>query len=124
MALEPGSWDIDERMIATRSLDTADKAASRADWAMVKQLRRVQVQTDMQTTEKKQKARYRNDKSLVNVVEWEGAFGPEVPEGPRSVIIILPRAERNYENEKTYETARVAVFANYRGTHPCTSWCH
>ena len=67
--LEPGSWDIDEGMIATRSLVTADKAASRPDWAVLKQLRRVQVQTDMQTTEKRQIARYKNDKSLVNVVE-------------------------------------------------------
>ena len=44
--LEPGSWDIDKRMIATRSLDTADKAASKADWAMVKQLRRAQTCAD------------------------------------------------------------------------------
>ena len=35
-----------------------------------------------------------------------------------SVIIILPRAEKNYELEKTYEAARVAVFANYRGDTP------
>ena len=29
--LDPGNRDIDERMIATRSLGTADKAALRAD---------------------------------------------------------------------------------------------
>ena len=29
--LEPGRWDIDERMIATRTLDPADKAAGRPD---------------------------------------------------------------------------------------------
>ena len=87
--LEPGRWNIGERMIATRSLDTADKAANRPDWAVLKQLRRIQVQTDMQTTETKQRKRYKANKILVNVVEWEGAFGPEAPERPRSVIIIL-----------------------------------
>ena len=51
-------------------------------------------------------------------MEWEGAFGPEAPVGARSVIIILPRQEKNFEVEKTYETARVAVFANYRGDTP------
>ena len=58
-------------------------------------------------------------------MSWSGrgnsGLRAEAPEGPRSVIIILPRAlraERNYENEKTYETARVAVFANYRGDTP------
>ena len=116
--LEPGIWNIDERMVATRTLDPADKAASRPDWAVMKQLRRAQVPNDMKTTEKRQKARYRNDKSLVNVVEWEGTFGTEAPVGPRSVIIILPREERNYEVEKTYETARVVVFTNYRGDTP------
>ena len=55
--LDPGRWDIDERMIATRSLDTADKAANRADWAQVRQLRRVQVKNDMQTTDRRQRAR-------------------------------------------------------------------
>ena len=38
--LEPGRWDLDERMIATRTLDLADKAASRPDWAGMKQLKR------------------------------------------------------------------------------------
>ena len=75
--LEPGRWDIGERMIATRPLDTADKAANRPDWAVLKQLMRVQVQTDMQTTETKQRKRYKADKTLVNVVEWEGEFGPQ-----------------------------------------------
>ena len=54
----------------------------------------------------------------MNVLEWEGAFGPEAPVGETSVIIVLPRAEKNFEIEKTYETARVAVFANYRGDTP------
>ena len=94
-------------MIATRTLDPADKAASKPDWAVMKQLRRAQVPNDMKTTEKRQKARYRNNKSIVDVVEWEGAFGPEASVGPRSVIIILPREERNDEVEKPYETARV-----------------
>ena len=77
--IDPGNWDIDERTIATRSLDIADKAAQREDWAQMKQLRRAQVKNGMQTTEKRQTARYRNDKTLVNVMEWEGAFGPEAP---------------------------------------------
>ena len=34
------------------------------------------------------------------------------------MIIILPRQEKNFEVERTYETARVAVFANYRGDAP------
>ena len=35
------------------------------------------------------------------------------------MIIVVPRAEKDYEGEKTYETARgVAVFANYRGDTP------
>ena len=83
--IDPGNWEIDERMIATRSLDTADKAAQRGDWAQMKQLRRVQVKNDMQTTEKRQRARYKNVKTLVNVLEWE-----EI-----SVIIVLHRAEKN-----------------------------
>ena len=116
--LEPGSWDIDERIIATRTLDPADKAASRPDWAALKQLKRTQVANDMQTADKRQKKRYKGGKTLANVVEWEGAFGPEALKGARSVIIILPRQEKNFEIEKTYETARVAVFANYRGDTP------
>ena len=116
--LDPGNWDIDERLIATRSLDTADKTAHRGDWAQVKQLRRIQVRKDMQTTERRKKARHKKDMTLVNVLDWEGAFGPDTPVGERSVIIVLPRAEKNYEIEKTYETARVAVFANYRGEAP------
>ena len=76
------------------------------------------MRNDMQTTEKRQKARYRNNKTLVNVLDWEGAFGADAPVGERSVIIVLPRAEKNYEIEKTYETARVTVFANYRGEAP------
>ena len=34
------------------------------------------------------------------------------------VIIVLLRVEKNYEIEKTYKTARVAVFAKYRGETP------
>ena len=111
-------------MIATRSLDAGDKVAKRSDWAQLKQLRRLQVRNDMQTTEKRQRSRYKNDKSLVNAMDWEGAFRADAPVGERSVIIVLPRAEKNYENENTYETARVAVFANYRGTgrRLCMSW--
>ena len=116
--LDPGSWDIDERMIATRSLDTADKAANRADWAHVKQLRRVQVQNDMQTTEKRQRARYKNDKTLVSVVEWAGEFGPEGKIGDHRAPQGRKEHEKNFKIEKTYETARVAVFANYRGDTP------
>ena len=116
--LEPTRWDPDERMVATRSLDKGDKAAHRSDWAQLKQLRRVQVKNDMLTTEKRQKKRYKDDKSLVNALDWEGAFGEGALVGDRSVIIILPRAEKSYELEKTYETARVAVFANYRGGTP------
>ena len=116
--LEPGRWDIDERMIATTTLDPADKAASRTDWRDMRQLRRTQVSTDMKTADKGAKKRYKADKSLVNVVEWEGAFGPDAPQGPRSVIIILPRQEKNFEIETTYDTARVAVFSNYRGDTP------
>ena len=113
--LEPTRWDPDERMVATRLLDTGDKAAHRSDWAQLKHLRRVQVRNDMLTTEKRQKKRYKEEKSLVNALDWEGAFGEGAPVGERSVIIILPRAEKNYELEKTYETARVALFANYKG---------
>ena len=116
--LEPGRWDIDERMIATTTLDPADKAASRTDWRDMRQLRRTQVSTDMKTAEKGAKKRYKADKSLVNVVEWEGVFGPDAPQGPRSVIIILPRQEKNFEVETTYDTARVAVFSNCRGDTP------
>ena len=116
--LEPGRWDIDERMIATTTLDPADKAAGRTDWRDMRQLRRTQVSTDMKTADKGAKKRYKADKSLVNVVEWEGAFGPDAPQGPRSVIIILPRQEKNFEVETTYDTARVAVFSNYRGDTP------
>ena len=72
----------------------------------------------MKTADKGAKKRYKADKSLVNVVEWEGAFGPDAPQGPRSVIIILPRQEKNFEVETTYDTARVAVFSNYRGETP------
>ena len=119
---DPGNWDIDERMIATRSLDTAGKAAHRADWAQMKQLMRIQVimrnGMRMQTTEKRQKARYKKDMTLVNVLDWEGEFGPDAPVGERSVTIVLPRAEKKYEIEKTCETAGVAVFANYRGEAP------
>ena len=96
-------------------LDIGDKAAKRSDWAQLKQLRRVQVRNDMQTTEKRQRFRYKNNKSLVNTLDWVGAFRADAPVVERSVIIMLPRAEKNYENEKTYKTARVAVFANYRG---------
>ena len=116
--LEPTRWDPDERMVATRSLDTGDKAAHRSDWAQLKQLRRAQVRNDMMTTEKRQKKRYKDDRSLVNALDWEGAFREGAPVGERSVIIILPRAEQDYELEKTYESARVAVFANYRGGTP------
>ena len=116
--LEPGSWDRDERMIATRTLDLADKAADRQDWLAMKQLMRTQVANDMRTADKGARKRYKADKTLVNVVEWEGAFGPEAPQGPRSVIIILPRQEKNFEIETTYNTARVAVFSNYRGDTP------
>ena len=72
----------------------------------------------MQTADKRQKKKYKENKTLVNVVEWEGAFGPEAPKGARSVIIILPRQENNFKIEKTYKTTRVAVFANYRGDTP------
>ena len=116
--LEPGDWDRDERMIATRTLDLADKAADRQDWLGMKRLMRTQVANDMRTADKGAKKRYKADKTLVNVVEWEGAFGPEAPQGPRSVIIILPRQEKNFEIETTYNTARVAVFSNYRGDTP------
>jgi hypothetical protein len=116
--LEPGSWGRDERMIVTRTLDLAGKAADRHDWLAMKQLRRTQVANDMRTAEKGAKKRYKADKSLVNVVEWEGAFGPEAPQGARSAIIILPRQEKNFEVETTYDTARVAVFSNYRGDTP------
>ena len=116
--LEPGRWDLDERMIATRTLDPADKAAGRPDWLAMKQLRRIQVANVMKTAEKGAKQRYKADKSFVNVVEWEGEFGPDAPQGPRSVIIILPRQEKNFEVETTYDTARVAVFSNYRGDTP------
>ena len=51
-------------------------------------------------------------------MDWPGAFGVEAPKGERSVIIILPRAERDYETEKTYKSERAAVFANYRGDAP------
>ena len=50
--LEPGSWDRDERMIATRTLDQADKAADRPDWLAMKQLMRTQVANDMRTADK------------------------------------------------------------------------
>ena len=116
--LEPGSWDRDERMIATRTLDLADKAADRQDWLAMKQLMRTQVANDMRTADKGAKKRYKADKSLVNVVVWEGAFGPDAPQGARSAIIILPRQEKNFEVETTYDTARVAVFSNYRGDTP------
>ena len=116
--LEPGDWDRDERMIAARTLDLADKAADRQDWLGMKRLMRTQVANDMRTADKGAKKRYKADKTLVNVVEWEGAFGPEAPQGPRSVIIILPRQEKNFEIETTYNTARVAVFSNYRGDTP------
>ena len=116
--LEPGRWDLDERMIATRTLDLADKAASRPDWAGMKQLKRTQVANDMRTADKIMRKRYKAEKTLVNVVEWAGAFGPEAPLGSRSVIIILPRQEKKFEVATTYDTARVAVFANYRGDTP------
>ena len=38
---------------------------------------------DMRTADKVAKKRYKADKTLVNVVEWEGAFGPEAPQGTR-----------------------------------------
>ena len=83
--LDPTSWDLDERMIAARSLDTGDIAINRTDWAQVKQQRRVQVKNDMVTTNKKQKGKCKNDKSLAIVVDWERAFGAEPPAGERSV---------------------------------------
>ena len=73
--LEPTRWDPDERMVATRSLDPGDKAAHRSDWAQLKQLRRAQVRNGMQTTEKRQKKRYKDNKSLVNALDWEGHSG-------------------------------------------------
>ena len=73
--LDPGNWDINKQMIATRSLDTANKAAHRGDWAQVKQLRRIQLRNNMQTTEKRQKARYKKDTALVNVLDWEDHRG-------------------------------------------------
>ena len=47
--LEPGRWDIIKRMIATRTLDPADKASSRPDWAGLEQLKKIQVPNDMKT---------------------------------------------------------------------------
>ena len=35
--LEPMGWDRDERMIAMKTLDIANKAAGRPDWLAMKQ---------------------------------------------------------------------------------------
>ena len=69
----------------------------------------------MSTADKGAKKRYKANKTLVNVVEWEGAFRPEAMLGMQYqlVIIILPRQEKNFEVEMTYNTTRVVVFINY-----------
>ena len=66
-------------MIAARSLDTGDTAVKRPDWAQMKQRRRVQVKNDIETTEKRQKGKYKNGRSLVDVLGSVGAFGAEAP---------------------------------------------
>ena len=68
-SLDPTVCDIDERLIATGSLDAADIAVARSDWAQMKQRRRVQVKADMEKTDTKRRAKCNKSRSMVNVEE-------------------------------------------------------
>ena len=45
--LPPTNKDPEERLIACRSLDVAEKAVARTDWQELKQVRRVQIRADI-----------------------------------------------------------------------------
>jgi hypothetical protein len=113
--LPPTNKDPEERLIACRSLDVAEKAVARTDWQELKQVRRVQIRADISSADKGKKAHYAKDKTLVNAVNWSEAFGVRAVSGERSCIILLPRVERDYEKEQTHQADRVIAFENYRG---------
>ena len=121
--LEPGRWDLDERMIATRTLDPADKAAGRTDWQDMRQLRRIQVATDMKTAEKGAKKRYKADKSFVNVVEWEGAFGPDAPQARGLSSSSCPGRRRTSRSRRPTTPRGWRCSPTIGETPPSTNWC-
>ena len=113
--LPPTNYDPEERLIACRSLDVAQKAVHRTDWQELKVARRIQIKADISSADKAKRAHYKKDTTLVNAVNWSEAFGVRAVPGERSCIILLPRAERDYEKEQTHQVDRVIGFENYRG---------
>jgi hypothetical protein len=113
--LPPTNYDPEERLIACRSLDVAQKAVHRTDWQELRVARRIQIKADISSADKAKRAHYKKDTTLVNAVNWSEAFGVRAVPGERSCIILLPRAERDYEKEQTHQVDRVIGFENYRG---------
>ena len=112
--LPPTSYDPEERLIACRSLDVAQKAVDRTDWKELRAVRRVQIKADISSADKGKKAHYQKDTTLVNAVNWSEAFGVRAVSGERSCILLLPRVKRDYEKEQTHQVDRVIGFENYR----------